>query len=95
VGEVEGLEALSVFAQIFDTALDAHLALCQLRLDCWPCLGLGGIRQQVHDNGTLADSFVHLEQVCSWYPAILLSFLPRCAILSYTDDDIETVVAEV
>lgn len=73
----------------------AHLALGQLRLDGRPCLGLSSIREQVHDDSTLANGLVHLEQVCSRDPAILHCFLPRRAILSYTDNDIETIVAEI
>jgi hypothetical protein len=77
------------------TRLLSYLALGQLWLDGWPCLTLGGIREQIHDDGTLADSLVHLEQVCARDPAILLCILPRLPVLSYTDDDVETVVAEV
>lgn len=73
----------------------AYLAFGQLRLNGGPCLGLGSIGEQVHDDGTLGNGFVHLEQICAWHPTILHSFLPRCAILSHTDDDIETVVAEI
>ena len=78
-----------------EAAVYAHLALGQLRLDGRPCLGLSSIREQVHDDSTLADGLVHLEQVCPRDPAILHCFLPRRAILSYTDDDIETVIAEI
>jgi len=60
-----------------------------------PCLGLSSITEQVHDDGTLGDSFVNLEQVLSLDPSILLSLLPRLSVLSYTDDDVQAVVAEV
>jgi hypothetical protein len=82
-------------ARDLEPAVCAHLALGQLRLDGWPCLGLSSIRKQVHDDSTLANGLVHLEQVCSRDPAVLHSFLPRRAVLSHTDDDIEAVIAEI
>ena len=66
----------------------AYLALGQLRLDRRPCLALGGITEQVHDDCTLGDGLVDLEEVGPWNPAVLLRFLPRCTILSHADDDI-------
>jgi hypothetical protein len=77
------------------TRLISYLALGELRLDGWPCLTLCSIREQIHDDGTLADGLVHLEQVCAWDPAVLLCLLPRLPVLSYTDDDVETIVAEI
>lgn len=72
-----------------------HLSLCQLRLDGWPGLTLGSITEQVHDDGTLGDSLINLKQVLSWNPAILFSFLPRSAVLANTNDNVQSVVAEV
>lgn len=60
-----------------------------------PCLGLSSITEQVHDDGTLGDSLVNLKQVLALDPSILLGLLPRLSVLSYTDNDIQTVVAEV
>src|SRR5690606_7192286 len=34
------------------------LSLGQLWLDVWPSLGLGGIREEVHDDGTLGDGLI-------------------------------------
>lgn len=74
--------------------MKSYLAL-QLGLDLGPCLGLGGIGEQVHDNGGLANGLVDIEQVLAGDPAILLGVLPRGTALSYTDDDVQAVVAEV
>ena len=60
-----------------------------------PGLGLGGIGQQVHDDGTARDGLVDLEQVLAGNPAVLLGILPGLAALSDADDDVEAVVAEV
>lgn len=72
-----------------------HLLLLELGLDHWPSLGLGGIRQEVHDDGTSGDGLVNLEKVLSWYPSILNGLLPRLTILSDTNDDVEAVITEV
>lgn len=50
VGEVEGLCQVS-FVRNFNSADSFYLAL-QLRLDRGPCLALGGIAEQIHDDGT-------------------------------------------
>lgn len=60
-----------------------------------PGLGLGSIGQQVHDDGSLADGLVDLEQVLAGDPAILDGVLPGLAVLSHTDDDVQAVVTEV
>lgn len=60
-----------------------------------PCLALSRVGEQVHDNGTPGNGLVHLEQVGSWYPAILNSLLPRLTIFPYTNDNVQAVVAEV
>jgi len=54
----------------------SYLALGQLRLDGRPGLTLSSITEQVHDNGTLGDSLINIEQVCAWNPTILLCFFP-------------------
>lgn len=77
------------------TAVCAYLALGQLWLDGRPGLALGSIAQQVHDDCALLNSFVDLEQVGPWDPAILLGFLPRGTVLSYTDNDVQAVIPEV
>jgi len=60
-----------------------------------PCLTLGRITEQVHDDGPLGDGLVHLEEVLSRHPPILDGVFPRLAVFAHADDDIETVVAEV
>lgn len=67
----------------------------ELGLDLGPCLGLGGVGEQVHDNGGLANGLVDVEEVLAGDPAIGLGLLPRGTVLSYTDDDVQAVVAEV
>jgi hypothetical protein len=47
-----------------------HLALGQLRLDCWPGFTLRSITEQVHDDSSLADGLIHLKEVLSWDPTI-------------------------
>lgn len=54
----------------------ADLVLGEEGLDGGPGLGLGGIGKKVHDDGTLLDGLVDVEQVLARYPAILLSLLP-------------------
>ena len=74
--------------------MESYLAL-KLGLDLGPGLGLGGVGEKVHDNGGLANGLVNVEQVLAGNPAILLGVLPRGTVLSYTDDDVQAVVAEV
>jgi len=93
VGEVEGLiESAWANKTLFGAA---YLSLGDLGLDCWPGLALRSIRKQVHDDGTLGDSLIDLEEGLSWNPAILLSVLPRLSILSYTNNDVETLITHV
>jgi hypothetical protein len=54
----------------------AYLALGELGLDVRPGRGLGGIGKKVHDDGTLADGLVNVEEVLALNPAILLGLLP-------------------
>lgn len=69
-----------------------YLALGQLRFDPRPGLTLSSIGEQVHDDCALRDSFIHLEKICAWYPAILHGFFPRGTVFPNADDDIQTVV---
>jgi hypothetical protein len=75
--------------------VEIYLSLGDLGLDCRPGLTLGSIRKQVHNNGTLGDSLVDLEESLSWNPSILLSILPRLAVLAYTNNDVETLITHV
>lgn len=72
-----------------------YLALDELRLDGGPGLRLGGVGEQVHDDGAAGDGLIDIEEVLAGDPAILLSILPRLAVLSDTDDDVQAVVAKV
>lgn len=75
VREVKGLvRLLDVDAQ--SSLMSSHLALDQLWLDGWPGLALGSIGEEVHDDGTLGDGLIDIEEVLAWDPAILLSILP-------------------
>ena len=73
----------------------AYLALDELGLDGGPSLRLSGVTEEVHDNGTLGDGLVDLEQVLARNPAILDGVVPGLAALSDTNDDVEAVVTEV
>lgn len=73
----------------------SNLSLGELGLDCWPCLTLSGITEQVHDDGSLGDGLINLEEGLAWHPAVLLSVLPRLTVLSDTDDDVETLITHV
>lgn len=72
-----------------------YLALGEHWLDVWPGLTLGGITEQVHDDGTLVDGLVDVEEVLASNPAVLLRIFPAGTALSHADDDIQAVVAEV
>lgn len=52
------------------------LALGELGLDSGPGLGLGSVGEKVHDNGTLGDGLINLEEVSARNPAILDGILP-------------------
>ena len=75
--------------------LSTYLALGEHGLDARPGLLLGGVTEQVHDDGTLLDGLVNLEKVDAGLPAILDGLLPAGAVFSDTNDDVEAVVAEV
>lgn len=74
---------------------EAYLALGELGLDVGPGLGLGGVGEEVHDDGSAGNGLINIEEVLALDPAILLGLLPRGAALPDTDDDVEAVVAEV
>lgn len=73
----------------------SYLALSEHGLDVRPCLALCSVAEQVHDDGTLLNRSVHVEQVGSWNPAILYSLFPAGTIFANTNDHVQTVVAEV
>ena len=73
VGEVESLCELAETIAHDDSN---YLSLGDLGLDCGPGLALGSVTEQVHDDGTLGDSLINIEEVLSWNPAVLLSILP-------------------
>ncbi len=56
---------------------------------------MSSITEQVHDDGALGDRLFDPEEVLAWDPAILLCVLPRLAILSNTDDYIQTLITHV
>jgi len=60
-----------------------------------PGLGLSGITEEVHDDGTLGDGLIDLEEVLAGDPAVLNGVLPGLSILADTNDDVEAVVTEV
>ncbi len=72
-----------------------YLALGEHGLDVRPCGALRGITEQVHDDGTLLDRLIHLEEILAWHPAILLRLFPALSVLAHTNDHVETVVAQV
>ena len=98
MGEVEGLNGMLV--SCFGDSLGifvskTHLALGDHGLQARPGLLLGGVTEQVHDNGTLLHSLVNLEKVDAGLPAILDGLLPAGTVFPDTDNDVQAVVAEV
>lgn len=75
--------------------MGTHLALCDLGLDRGPGLGLSCVAEKIHDDSTLGDGLVDLEEILAGDPAVMLGVLPGLAVLSNTNDDVEAVVAEV
>lgn len=61
---------------IAENASRSYLSFGDLGLDSRPGLGLSSITEQVHDDGTLGDGLIDIEEVLSWDPAILLGVLP-------------------
>lgn len=92
MGEVE---SLTISLRVILDKDCSYLSFGQLRLDRRPSLALSSITEQIHDNGALGNSFVHFEQVGAGNPTILYRFFPRCAILSNTNDNIETIIAKI
>lgn len=74
---------------------EAYLSLGDHWLDVWPGLGLCGVGEQVHDDGTTGDGLVNWEQVLALNPSVLLSFLPGLSSLADTDNDVKALVASV
>jgi len=72
-----------------------YLALGEHWLEVRPGLGLRGVGEQVHDDSSLVDSLVNVEEVLARDPTVLLGLLPRSTTLSDTDDDVQAVVAKV
>lgn len=70
------------------------LALCQIRLDLVPKLGLCRIRQQVHDNRALLTGLVDLKEGLVRDPSLRDGLIPGGAFTA-SDDDVELVVAKV
>jgi hypothetical protein len=99
VGEVESLECVLAKKdhQIdrYRVGTATYLALGELGLDGGPGLALGGITEEVHDDGTPGDGLVNVEQVLASNPAILLGILPRLAVLPHANNHIKAVVTEV
>lgn len=73
----------------------AYLALDELGLDSGPRLALGGVTEQVHDDGAARNGLIDIKQVLAGDPAVLDGVLPRLALLAHADDDVEAVVTEV
>ena len=73
----------------------SYLALGKLGLDVRPCLALRSITEQVHDDGTLSNGLVNVEEVLAGNPSILLRLFPARAVLPDTDDHVDAVVAKV
>jgi len=97
VGEVEGLCDFWLVWCVphMDEGGDVYLSLGDLGLDSRPGLTLGSIGKQVHDDGTLGDGLVDLEESLSWNPAIFLGILPRLTVLSDTDDNLQSLITHV
>jgi hypothetical protein len=101
VGEVEGLQGMLVCALWYIGAdvpgniFLTHLALGEHGLEVRPGLLLGGVTEEVHDNGSLLHSLVNLEEVDAGLPAILDGLLPAGTIFPDTDNDVQAVVAKV
>jgi hypothetical protein len=99
VGEVESLidKRISTHSITYLSSgcEQTYLSLGQLGLDSRPCLTLRSIREQVHDNGRLANRLIDIEKVLARDPAVLLGLLPGSAVLAHTDNDVESIVTEV
>lgn len=71
------------------------LALGDQGSELRPCLGLGGVGKQVHNDGTLVDGLFDTEQGLSGNPTVFLGLLPGFTAFTDTDNDLETVVSGV
>jgi hypothetical protein len=70
----------------------AYLALRQQGLNGGPSLTLRSIAEKIHNDGTLLDCLVHIEQIGTRDPAILNGLFPRGAVFSDSDNDIQAIV---
>lgn len=61
----------------------------------WPCGALRSVAEQVHNDGALFDSLIHVEEILSGNPAILLRLFPTGTILPHADDHVEAIVTQV
>jgi hypothetical protein len=66
---------------------------CEQRLEGRPGLSLSGVREQVHDHGSLLDRRHDVEQVGTGDPAVLDGLLPGGTVLAHANNHIEPVVA--
>jgi len=73
----------------------SYLALGEHWLEVRPSLGLSGVGKQVHDDSSLVDSLVNVEEVLARNPPILLGLLPASTVLPDTNNDVDTIVTEV
>lgn len=71
------------------------LSLGDEGLNVLPGLGLSSVGQEVHDDATPVDSLFDREQGLAWDPSVLNGLSPRLAVLSDTDNDLETIVTGV
>jgi hypothetical protein len=78
-----------------ETVREVEGLALELGLDGGPGLGLGGVGEKVHHDGTTGNGLVNVEQVLAGHPAILDGLVPRSTVLADSDDDIEAVIAEV
>lgn len=71
------------------------LAGGEVGLDLVPGELLASVGEEVHDDGTLVEGLIDLEEVLALDPAVVKSLLPRATGLADTDDHGHAVVAEV
>lgn len=78
-----------------ETVREVQGLALELGLDGGPSLGLSSVGEEVHDDGTLGDGLINIEQVLARDPAVLDGLLPGSTVLADTDDDVKAIVAEV
>lgn len=72
-----------------------RLALGDERCELRPRRGLGGIREQVHDDRASLDRLLDREERLAGHPAVLHCLLPALAIFAHANDDVQAVVTRV